>query len=67
MTAIERWKKGSLQAIGVMLIIALFDYFFPNPPLNQYWVCFLFGFAFFGGWLAGSEAERKSKRIHLTS
>jgi hypothetical protein len=35
MTAIERWKKGSLQAIGVMLIIALFDYFFPNPPLNQ--------------------------------
>jgi hypothetical protein len=67
MTAIERWRKGIFGAICAILVFVILEYLLGPSPLNQYVKYFLFGSAFFGGWLAGSEAERKSNRIRLTS
>jgi purine-cytosine permease-like protein len=65
MTTIERWTKGILSAIGMMLVMALLQYLNPlPPPSNPFPYGFAAGLMYFTGWFACSAAERN---IRLTS
>jgi hypothetical protein len=67
MTTVQRWTRGISGAIGAILVLALFDYFFPPAPIDRYQYYFLIGGACLLGYLGGSKDERKSNRIHLAA